>query len=108
MPRDRGPHPFSGADRHRGLRDDDLALVEVVADRARHREHVLQIRRPSSPGGVPTAMNMTWAPRTADATSVVNADGLRLIALHHRLETGLVDRNLVALQPRDLLRVSNT
>ena len=34
-----------GADRHRGLRHDDLVLVHVRADRARDRQHVAQVRR---------------------------------------------------------------
>ena len=61
---------------------------------------------PSSPGGVPTAMNTTRAARTADAQVGGEREAaLLLVPAHHRLEPGLVDRDLVLLQPRDLLRV---
>ena len=36
-------HAIGRADRHGGLVDDDAVLVDVPADRARDREHMLQI-----------------------------------------------------------------
>jgi hypothetical protein len=47
----------AGADRHRALVDDDL-VVGHQPGRCRGRgQHVLRSAEPSSPGGVPTAMN---------------------------------------------------
>jgi hypothetical protein len=100
------PDLFRGADGHGRLGDDDLGLVHVLADLARHAEHVLEIR-----GAVLArrgADRDEHDPRAADGGRDVGREGqaaLGLVALDHRLETRLVDRDLVALEPGDLLRV---
>ena len=65
-------HLLRRANRHRALVDDDLVAIHRTADVTGDFEHVLRSAEPSSPCGVPTAMNTTAESRTAFASVVVN------------------------------------
>ena len=101
--RDLGADPLRRSDRDGALRDDHFGLVHVVADRARHLEHVLQIGR---------AVLVGWrANRNEDDFGALH--GVRhvrredqaavpLIPHDHGFESRLVDRQLILLERRNL------
>ena len=103
---DRRAHFVGGADGHRALVHDHLVVRHVAADGFCGGEHVLQVGR---------AILVGWR---ADADKLQGAMchcgghiGRELqpcggdIALHHRVEPRLVDRNLAAPEHFDLARV---
>jgi len=68
---DRCCDPVTGTHGDRALVHHDLVSVHELSDFSSHTEYMLEVAAPSSPGGVPTAMKMMSAFRTANAMSVV-------------------------------------
>ena len=97
---------FGRPHRHRALGDDDLGLVHVLADRARHLENVLQVGGAVLVGRRPDGDEHDL--RALDGLRNVGREGepaFALVADHHRLEARLVDRNFVLLERPDLRRI---
>ena len=99
-------HPGRSAHRHRGLVHDDRRLLQVLADGARHLQHMAEIRAAVLVG------------RRADGDeddflighpfgrigSETQAPAGK-VGAHQRLQAGLVDRDLALFQTLDLVRV---
>jgi len=99
---DHVPHFRRRAHRHGALVDDDGVLVEGLADRFRHREHMLQI------GGAIVALRRADGNeddvRRLDRCRQVRGEGeaiLVLVAEHDFFEARLVNRHLAGLERRD-------
>ncbi len=100
---DRRFHLVAGAHRHRALVDHHGVARHVLAERARGRQHVGQVGR--------AVLVRRRADRDHHDVGEMSALGRRgaeiqatlvAIALHHRLQARLVDRDLTAIEPVDL------
>ena len=92
---------FGGADRHGALVDDDpVAVHRAGRCRAPRRARAARSAEPSSPCGVPTAMNTICErrDRLAARSVVKTRRPLRLVALDELVEARLVNRNLAPSQ----------
>src|SRR6266568_2615646 len=101
--RDLGADLFRRPHRHGAFRDYELGPVHVLADRARHGKHVLQIGGAIFVGRRAYRDKDDFRPlhRFPDARRERQA-AVALIADDHRLEPRLVDGELVLLERADL------
>ena len=103
LARDLCAHLLRRADGDRALCDDELGRVHVLADRRRDGEDMLQIGRAVFVGRRPDGDEHHLG--ALDRVSHVGREcqpALALVAHHDRLETRLVDRELVGLEVTDL------
>ena len=104
---DRGAHRIGSADRHGRFVDDDSGPSQRAPDRARDFEHVREIGaavlvRRRADGDED---DLRLAPSPTSAFGGERQPSAAAIRAHQRFEARLVDRNLAALEARDLVRV---
>ena len=95
--------PFRGPDRNGALGDDQLGAIHVLADGARHVQHVLQVRRAvlSRRRSHGNENDIRALDRAAEVGRELQA-AVALVPHDERLEPGLVDRQPVLAQAVDL------
>ena len=92
-------HLVGGAHRHGRLGDHDLVLAHVLADGARHRQHIAQVRRTILIGRRAHRNQLELSVPHAFRGTGGEAQTTRIeIALDHRIEAGLMDGHLAPLQ----------
>ena len=95
-----------GAYGHGRLGDHDLVALHIAADVVRRGDDVLQVRRAILAGRRADRDQLDLAVRDARHDVGREAQAPRLlVALHDRLEPRLEDRDLAAVQARDLVLV---
>src|SRR6185369_1924704 len=101
-----GAYEIRCSDRDRGLVDDDAVIGQVLADRARDREHVRQVGRAVLTRRRADCDELEQTVRNPCADVGRELEAPRLAAvLDEPIESGLVNRDVPFLEPLDLVRI---